>query len=149
MLLYILKRVFYVVPVALGVSLLCFLLVHIAPGDPLVSVLPADASQALVEQMRVAYGFDRPLPVQFAIWLGRALTGDLGTSIATGRPVASEVSTAVANTVLLAIVATLIGFAIGGANCAEAGSPAASAGTIAASDARNGHALAPRPVDRG
>ena len=53
--------------------------------------------------------------MQFAIWLGRALTGDLGTSIATGRPVASEVSTAVANTVLLAIVATLIGFAIGGA----------------------------------
>ena len=70
MLLYILKRVFYVVPVALGVSLLCFLLVHIAPGDPLVSVLPADASQALVEEMRKAYGFDRPLPVQFAIWLG-------------------------------------------------------------------------------
>ena len=49
----------------------------IAPGDPLVSVLPADASQALVEEMRKAYGFDRPLPVQFAIWLGRALAGDL------------------------------------------------------------------------
>jgi peptide/nickel transport system permease protein len=72
MLLYILKRVFYVVPVALGVSLLCFLLVHIAPGDPLVSVLPADASQALVEEMRKAYGFDRPLPAQFALWLWRA-----------------------------------------------------------------------------
>jgi peptide/nickel transport system permease protein len=114
MILYVLKRVFYVVPVALGVSLLCFLLVHIAPGDPLVSVLPADASQALVEQMRKAYGFDRPLPVQFALWLGRALTGDLGASIATGRPVADEVMKAVSNTVLLAAMATLIGFAIGG-----------------------------------
>jgi peptide/nickel transport system permease protein len=114
MLLYVLKRVFYVVPVALGVSLLCFLLVHIAPGDPLVSVLPADASQAMVEQMRKAYGFDRPLPVQFSIWLGRALSGDLGASIATGRPVADEVMKAVSNTVLLATMATLIGFAIGG-----------------------------------
>jgi peptide/nickel transport system permease protein len=77
-------------------------------------VLPADASQALVEQMRKAYGFDRPLPVQFALWLGRALTGDLGASIATGRPVADEVMKAVSNTVLLAAMATLIGFAIGG-----------------------------------
>jgi peptide/nickel transport system permease protein len=100
MLLYILKRVFYVVPVALGVSLLCFLLVHIAPGDPLVSVLPADASQALVEEMRKAYGFDRPLPAQFALWLGRALAG--------------EVMKAVANTFLLAVAATLVGFVLGG-----------------------------------
>ena len=63
MVLYLVKRLLYVVPVALGVSLVCFMLVHIAPGDPLVSVLPADAPQSLVEQMRTAYGFDRPLPV--------------------------------------------------------------------------------------
>jgi peptide/nickel transport system permease protein len=63
MLLYIAKRLVLVVPVVLAVALVCFLLVHIAPGDPLVSVLPPDASQALAEQMRKAYGFDRPLPV--------------------------------------------------------------------------------------
>ncbi|MBM3526300.1 MAG: ABC transporter permease, partial [Alphaproteobacteria bacterium] len=114
MLLYLLKRLLYVVPVALGVSLVCFLLVHIAPGDPLVSVLPADAPQTLVEQMRKAYGFDRALPVQFWIWITRALEGDLGTSIATGRPVAAEVMKAVANTFLLAVAATLIGFVVGG-----------------------------------
>jgi peptide/nickel transport system permease protein len=114
MLLYLLKRLLYVVPVALGVSLVCFLLVHIAPGDPLVSVLPADAPQTMVEQMRKAYGFDRPLPVQFWIWITRALEGDLGTSIATGRPVAAEVLKAVGNTLILAVAATLIGFLIGG-----------------------------------
>jgi len=114
MLLYLLKRLLYVVPVALGVSLVCFLLVHIAPGDPLVSVLPADAPQTMVEQMRKVYGFDRPLPVQFWIWITRALEGDLGTSIATGRPVAAEVLKAVGNTLILAIAATLIGFVIGG-----------------------------------
>ena len=69
----------------IAVALVCFLLVHIAPGDPLVSVLPPDASQQLAEQMRKAYGFDRPLPVQFGIWVWNALHGDLGTSIASGR----------------------------------------------------------------
>ena len=72
MLLYIAKRLVLVVPVVFAVALVCFLLVHIAPGDPLVSVLPPDASQALAEQMRKAYGFDRPLPVQFGIWLWNA-----------------------------------------------------------------------------
>jgi peptide/nickel transport system permease protein len=113
MLVYIAKRLVLVVPVVFAVALVCFLLVHIAPGDPLVSVLPPDASQALAEQMRKAYGFDRPLPVQFGIWLWKAVNGDLGTSIATGRAVAEEVSRAVGNTVMLAMVASLIGFAFG------------------------------------
>jgi peptide/nickel transport system permease protein len=113
MLLYILRRLIYVVPVALAVSVVCFLLVHIAPGDPLVSVLPPDASQQLQEQMRKEYGFDRPLPVQFAIWIGKAVQGDLGSSIATGRNVASEVGKAVGNTFILAIVATAMGFVLG------------------------------------
>src|ERR1044071_6490001 len=63
--------------------------------------------------MRKAYGFDRPLPVQFGIWLWKAVNGDLGTSIATGRAVAEEVGRAVGNTVMLAIVASLIGFLFG------------------------------------
>ena len=113
MLVYIAKRLVLVVPVVFAVALVCFLLVHIAPGDPLVSVLPPDASQALADQMRKAYGFDRPLPVQFGIWLWKALNGDLGTSIATGRAVAEEVGRAVGNTVMLAMVASLIGFAFG------------------------------------
>src|SRR5258708_26906707 len=85
------------------------MLVHITPGDPLVAILPADASQELAQQLRVAYGFDRPLPVQFGLWLWKAFNGDLGHSIATGRPVLSEVMRAVGNTVTLAIAAALIG----------------------------------------
>ena len=113
MLVYIAKRLVFVIPVVFAVALVCFLLVHIAPGDPLVSVLPPDASQALAEQMRKAYGFDRPLPVQFGIWLWNALHGNLGTSIATGRSVAEEVSRAVGNTLMLAVLASLIGFVFG------------------------------------
>src|SRR5215471_12455690 len=113
MLLYIAKRLVLVVPVVLAVALVCFMLVHIAPGDPLVSVLPPDASQALADQMRKAYGFDRPLPVQFGLWVWKAVNGDLGTSIATGRSVAEEVTRAVGNTVMLACLAAFIGFALG------------------------------------
>ena len=113
MLIYIIRRIAYVIPIVISVALVCFLLVHIAPGDPLIAVLPADASQELADQMRAAYGFDRPLPVQFGLWLWRAVNGDLGNSIATGRPVLAEVMRAVGNTVTLAIAAALIGFALG------------------------------------
>ena len=113
MLAYMLQRLLYVIPVAFGVSVICFMLVHIAPGDPLTAVMPIDATAEQQAAMRAEYGFDRPLPVQFAIWLGNAMQGDLGASIATGRPVASEVSRAVGNTLLLAFAASLIGFPLG------------------------------------
>jgi peptide/nickel transport system permease protein len=113
MLVYALKRILYVTPVALGVSVICFLLVHIAPGDPLTAILPIDATAAQQAEMRAAYGFDRPLPVQYGLWLWKVLHGDLGSSIATGRPVLSEVSRAVSNSLILASVATLIGFTFG------------------------------------
>jgi len=77
-------------------------------------VLPPDASAQMQEEMRHIYGFDRPLPVQFGLWLMKALHGDLGTSIATGRPVFDEVSKAVGNTLMIAILATIIGFVVGG-----------------------------------
>jgi peptide/nickel transport system permease protein len=110
---YVLKRLVYTLPVAFGVSVVCFMLVHIAPGDPLTSVLPPDASQQLQQQMRAIYGFDRPLPVQYGLWLMKTLQGDLGTSIATGRSVASELWKAIGNTLMLAVLATIIGFVLG------------------------------------
>lgn len=113
MLVYIAKRIVFAIPVVFAVALVCFLLVHIAPGDPLISVLPPDASQALAEQMRKEYGFDRPLPVQFGIWVWHALHGNLGLSIASGRSVTEEVSRAVGNTLMLAVTASIIGFVFG------------------------------------
>ena len=113
MLQFLLRRVLYTLPIMLGVALVCFALVHLAPGDPLVSVLPPDASQQLQEQLRKLYGFDRSYPEQFATWVWRAMQGDLGTSIATNRPVTAEVVKAVGNTLRLAAMATLIGFVFG------------------------------------
>ena len=110
---YLIRRITYALPIMLGVALVCFALVHLAPGDPLVSILPPDASQELAAQMRELYGFNRSYPEQFAAWVWRAVQGDLGTSIASGRPVASEVVRAVSNTLRLAAVATFIGFVFG------------------------------------
>jgi len=110
---YLLRRVFYAVPIMIGVALVCFALVHLAPGDPLVSILPPDASAELQAQLRELYGFNRSLPEQFAMWTWRAMHGDLGVSIASNRAVTSEVLTAVGNTLRLAVVATVIGFVLG------------------------------------
>ncbi len=113
MLLYLAKRLIYTIPIVFGVAIVCFILVHIAPGSPLDSVLPPDANQDLKNQLMALYGFDRSFPEQFFRWVWRALHGDLGTSVATSRPVSAEVSKAVGNTLMLASVATVIGFILG------------------------------------
>lgn len=110
---YIVRRVLLATPILLGVALVCFMLVHMSPGDPLVSVMPPDASESLRLQLVQAYGFDKPLPVQFGLWIWHAVHGDLGMSIASGRPVASEVMHAVGYSLRLALLATLMGFVMG------------------------------------
>ena len=113
MLLYLLRRLLYAVPIALAVGFVCFMLVQIAPGDPINAIVPADAPAEVVEQVRRDYGLDRPLPVQFGLWLWKVAQGDLGRSLATGRPVWSDLSTAIGNTLMLAVAASLIGFVLG------------------------------------
>ena len=113
MIAYLVKRLLSFVPIALGVTVVSFLLVYIAPGDPLNAIAPADAPADVIEALKATYGLDRPLPVRYGLWLARALQGDLGASIATGRPVATEVRGAVGNTLILAGVAALVGVVLG------------------------------------
>ncbi len=110
---YILRRIAYAIPIALSVSVVCFLLVHIAPGDPIDSIIPPDTPREVVEQVRKDYGLDKPLPVQYAVWLSRVVQGDLGRSIATRRLVAGDLILAARKTFVLAITAALLGFAVG------------------------------------
>ncbi|EAQ05322.1 ABC transporter permease [Yoonia vestfoldensis] len=110
---YFLRRVILMLPVAFGVSVICFMLVQIAPGDPLTAIMPVDATADEQAAMRAIYGLDKPLPVQYAIWIGNLFQGDMGKSIATGRPVADEVFGAVQNSLLLAFSAAVIAFPIG------------------------------------
>lgn len=113
MLTYLAKRLLLALPVALGVGLVCFLLVYLAPGDPISASVSADTPQDVVDQLRRDYGLDRPLPLQFATWAMRVARGDLGTSIATGRPVAEEIRAAASNTMILGVAAAAIGFPFG------------------------------------
>jgi peptide/nickel transport system permease protein len=113
MIYYLGRRILYAIPIALAVSLVCFMLVHIAPGDPVNAIVPADAPQAVVEQVKHEYGLDKPLPIQFGLWLAHVGQGDLGRSLATGRSVWSDLEPAVINTLRLALTASVIGFALG------------------------------------
>jgi peptide/nickel transport system permease protein len=110
---YIARRILTVIPIAFGVTVICFLLMFVAPGDPLQTLLPDNAPPEVVALLKAKYGLDRPLPVQYFVWLGHALQGDLGVSIGTGRSVASELGAAIGNTAILAIGAAIAGFSGG------------------------------------
>lgn len=113
MLTYLLKRLGYVVPVALGVSIVCFSLIHIAPGDPISAMAGGGAPQSTIDEIKRSYGLDQPLPTQYVLWLKKVLTGDLGVAISNRQPVAGQVGKAVFNTLILAVFATLLSFSLG------------------------------------
>jgi peptide/nickel transport system permease protein len=121
MIAYIIRRVLYAVPIAFGVSVVCFALVYLAPGDPLQTILPSDASADTIALVKHEYGFDRPLPVQYALWLWHVLHGDFGVSVATRRPVILEVMGSLSNTLVLTEFAVPLAVAIGYAMGALAG----------------------------
>jgi peptide/nickel transport system permease protein len=125
---YIIRRVLYAIPIALAVSLVCFMLVHIAPGDPIDAILPPDASAETVAMVRKDYGLDKPLPVQFELWLAHVVQGDFGQSLANRRPVLNELKVAAGRTFLLASTAAALGFVIG---CVLGGIAGTFRGTLA------------------
>ena len=109
----ILFLVVLLIALGAGLAVLVFALVHMAPGDPLSAVVPPDAPEEMVQELKKAYGFDKPLPIQYATWLSRILVGDLGVSIARSRYVTDELAVAVPNTFILAAGGTLLGFTLG------------------------------------
>ncbi len=113
MLPFLARRLALVVPTLLGVSIVIFGLLYIVPGDPLDSILPPDASREQRERVARAMGFDQPVPVQYARWLGRVVQGDLGTSLARNRPVATLLGEAVFNTLVLAAAAGVLALVLG------------------------------------
>ena len=86
-----LKRLLSLALVLWLVTIIAFAVIRLAPGDPSAVMLGSDATPQAVAEFRVAYGLDRPIPIQYVAWLGRVLQGDLGQSIYLGRPVASAI----------------------------------------------------------
>lgn len=110
---FILRRALTSLVVVLGIILLVTLILDLIPGDPVVMILGQNATAEQVAALRHELGLDRPLFVRYVDYIGRALTGDLGRSIMTRRPVAAEVADAWPNTLLLAAAAIGIAVALG------------------------------------
>lgn len=110
---YIIKRLLQIIPVVLGVTLIAFALIHLAPGDPVRTMLGQHATQQEMDDIRAKYGLDQPLYVQYFIWLNDVLHGDLGRSILSHEKVTTEIGSRFPNTMELAIAAMLFAILIG------------------------------------
>lgn len=114
---YLVRRVLMLVPVFLTVSVVIFSILHFIPGDPVDNLLKVGSSPEARAQIEARYGLDRPLPVQYGLWLGRVLQGDLGTAIVARRPVADLIAQALPHSLQLGgfalLFSTLVGVTLG------------------------------------
>lgn len=113
MLKYALRRLGWLIPLLVIVSVLVFSIVYLMPGDPAVIIAGEGATNEDIENVRHSLGLDKPIYEQYLIWVSRAMKGDFGRSIRTGRPVATEISFRFANTMRLSIVSIVIAAIIG------------------------------------
>ena len=123
---YAVRRLLLLIPTFLGVTFLAFAIMQLAPGDPvdlfITGGLGAASEGISVEkladiekqkaELRARYGLDRPIPVQYATWLGRLLQGDMGRSLKDQRPVWDKIRERLPVTVILNVLAILITYAI-------------------------------------
>ncbi|MDR7434814.1 MAG: ABC transporter permease [Armatimonadota bacterium] len=111
---YLAWRVMIMVPMLLGVSMIVFVLIRLIPGDPAELLASQWATAEDIALVRHAWGLDRPLPVQYVVFLGNLLRGDLGRSVASGVPVAAEIAERYPATLLLAAASMAVAVAVGG-----------------------------------
>ncbi len=103
MLRFLIGRLLAVVPVLFVVSCVVFLILRLAPGDPAAVIAGNSATNAEIEQIRQSLGLDRSLPVQYGIWLGKAVQGDLGYSYFLNKPVSELIAQRLEPTASLAL----------------------------------------------
>lgn len=110
---YLLRRTMQALPLLFLASLAVFLLIHLTPGDPVRLMLGEQASDEQVAAVRARMGLDRSLPEQYLSFIGRALQGDLGTSIRAVRPTVELIGLALPATLLLTAAALFLAVVIG------------------------------------
>lgn len=114
---YFARRLLLLIPVFLGLSVVIFMIIHLVPGDPIDHILQIGSSPERKAELMTKYGFDRPLLVQYGIWIGKLMQGDLGDAIILKQPVAALIwqnlpySLALGSAALL--FSTLFGIIIG------------------------------------
>lgn len=110
--LYALRRLLMTIPILLGVTVICFALVKLAPGDPVQNLVRPETSAADIAKLRAYYGLDQPVVIQYFVWLWRVVNGDFGMSIANNMPVAGEVLRAFFNTITVALISVVLAFVL-------------------------------------
>src|SRR5471032_3236423 len=106
------KRLMFAIPSLIGVVIVTFLLTRALPGDPVAYFAGPAATKEAVEQIRVKLGLDQPLAVQFVRYVGDLARGDLGSSLTTGQPVASEIKTKLPASAELTLLGLVVSMAI-------------------------------------
>ena len=131
---FLTRRLLLLVPTLLGVTLATFLMLHLTPGDPVTIMLGEFASASDVARLRAELGLDRPIVVQYLKFLGRAVRGDLGSSIRSRRPVQEEIAERLPPTMVLALAAQVLAVCAGitaGVTAAAARRPSVDSAIVA------------------
>jgi peptide/nickel transport system permease protein len=110
---YLLRRLVLLVPTFFGITLVAFILLSLAPGDPARMLAGQDADPATIQAIRDELGLDRPLPVQYLGFVADAVRADLGRSYVTRRPVSEEIARRYPRTFTLAVASVSIAFLLG------------------------------------
>jgi peptide/nickel transport system permease protein len=111
---YALLRLVQLLPVLLLASVAVWLMIYLIPGDPAIALLGSDATPEQLARARVLMGLDRPLPVQYGLWLARVGRGDLGVSYLNGLPVSTMLAQRIPVTLQLTLASLLVALAIAG-----------------------------------
>ncbi|EBV3599689.1 ABC transporter permease [Escherichia coli] len=110
---FILRRILQTIPVLFGVTIAVFLVLQLMPGDPARIIADVEASREDVENVRVSLGLDQPIYVQYVNYISNVLSGNLGNSYRTGRPVIQEIGYGYGNTVVLGLAAAILAAVVG------------------------------------
>ncbi len=110
---YALRRLLTLVPILVGVSLVTFLAIHLAPGDPVSQILADNANAEAAANMRQQLGLNDPLPVQYVHWFGNVMHGNFGRSLLTNVPVREEIMSRFPSTLQLAVAGLAVSIALG------------------------------------
>jgi peptide/nickel transport system permease protein len=110
---YVAIRILQTIPVLVGISVVVFVIIHFAPGDPVVNRLGIQATEENIQELRQAYGLNQPLYIQYLEWLGGILRGDFGRSLTQGgRPVADLIRSRLPATLFLAVSSLVVSVVI-------------------------------------
>ncbi len=109
---YLMRRLVQIVPTVLMITLVIFVMMHSIPGDPVIALLGDAYDEENAALVRAEYGFDKPVLVQYVIWLGKLVRGDWGTSVLSGQPVLKDVLMRLPVTVELIVLAMFIALLI-------------------------------------